>query len=140
MGTNACVSDGMKTSAFSNCVAEVNEEYGLSDASCEYVTSNCQAIYFLKEKRLAKWLRCSKFNQPKSHFFLSSFSAVEARKSCLSTALAECDDSYLNAIVATSSTFMTNQHLQCATASASGLTSVSVMAAVAMGLLMALMY
>ena len=80
---------------------------------------------------------------PFHQFNLSSFSAVDARKSCLSTALAGCDDSYLNAIVATSSTFMTNQHLQCDTSSASsasGLTTVSVMAAVAMGLLMALMY
>jgi len=44
---------------------------------------------------------------------LSSFRAVNARKACLSTALAGCDDCYLHAIVATSPTFMTNQPLQC---------------------------
>jgi len=66
---------------------------------------------------------------------LSSFRAVDARKSCLSTALAGCDDSYLNAIVATAPNFMTNQHLQCATSSASGLASVAVLAAVVLGLL-----
>ena len=44
---------------------------------------------------------------------LSSFRAVDARKACLSTALAGCDDCYLNAIVATAPTFMTNQPLQC---------------------------
>jgi len=51
MGTNACVSDGLRSSTFSDCVAEVNEKYALSDASCEYVqnvASHCQAIYSLK--------------------------------------------------------------------------------------------
>jgi len=68
MATNACVTGGLRTSAYDNCVYEVNEKYGLSDASCEYVTSHCQAIYFLKEKRLATWLWCSKYNKLKSHF------------------------------------------------------------------------
>ena len=97
MGTNACVSDGLKTSAFSNCVAEVNEKYGLSDASCEYVTSHCQAIYFLKEKRLAKLLRCSfKIWQTEIAFFSCLLLVLLTHASCA------CRRRWLNVTIATS--------------------------------------
>ena len=111
MGTNACVSRGLKSSTFSNCVTGVNRRYDLSDASCEYVKVIVkQYIPWKKNGPMATMLTIL---QNEITLLLSSFRAVNARKACLSTALAGCDDCYLNAIVATSSTFMTNQHLQC---------------------------
>jgi len=74
MGTNACVSGSLRSSTFSDCVAEVNRKYALSDASCEYVqnvASHCQAIYSLKN--VSHMATCLKSYKPKLHFCIVAF-------------------------------------------------------------------